>query len=131
MRSSLHASYMHTEVEHNTNNLAIIVTPSAPVSPSYTVTSHATTSFSVLLEWARPLSDGGVGISNYTATLRSPYSLHTYISTQNKLYLMLLYNQMHTLQIIATNCAGEGPPANISNIYSGTSYALPRALCNI
>ncbi|CAI8049546.1 hypothetical protein GBAR_LOCUS27279, partial [Geodia barretti] len=34
--------------------------------------------YGVLLEWTRPQSDGGLGISNYTTTLRSLYSLHTH-----------------------------------------------------
>ncbi|CAI8049548.1 Sushi, von Willebrand factor type A, EGF and pentraxin domain-containing protein 1, partial [Geodia barretti] len=103
------------------------VAPSSPLSPIYTTTHHDIETFTVLLEWTRPQSDGGLGISNYTTTLRSLYSLHTHVGRRNNLYLTLLYNQMYIMQITATNCGGMGPPANITNIYS-VSCGLPDLL---
>ena len=97
----------------------LTVAPSSPLSPVYTTTHHNIETFTVLLEWTRPQSDGGLGISNYTTTLRSLHSLHTHVGRRNKLYITLHYNQMYIMQNTATNCGGMGPPANITSIYSG------------
>ena len=93
-----------------------IVPPSAPISPYYTID---VSSFSVLLEWSYPCSNGGVGISNYTTTLKASHTLHTYVERGTTLPLSLLYNKMHTAQIAAMNCVGIGPPAYVNNIYAG------------
>ncbi|CAI8037390.1 hypothetical protein GBAR_LOCUS20910, partial [Geodia barretti] len=103
------------------------VAPSSPLSPVYTTTHHDIETFTVLLEWTRPQSDGGLGISNYTTTLRSLHSLHTHVGRRNKLYITLHYNQMYIMQNTATNCGGMGPPANITSIYS-VSCGLPDLL---
>ena len=84
------------------------VPPSEPLYPFYTITSHDTSSFSILLEWTRPQSDGGLGITNFTITLRVAYSVHTHVETSNKLHLALLYNLEYAVEIVAANCAGYG-----------------------
>ena len=97
------------------------VPPSAPLFPIYTIIYRNIATFTVFVEWTIPQNDGGLGITNYTATLRAPFSQHTYhVDVSDKLYIALFYNKMYVLQISATNCGGIGPTANISNIYSGS-----------
>ena len=100
------------------------VAPSAPVNPKYTIISNDTASFYVLFEWMRPLSDGGLVVTNYTTMLRLPDSLLTFVGTQTRFYIALMYNQLYSLHITATSCAGEGPPVNISNIHHGSQSLL-------
>ena len=84
-----------------------IVPPSAPISPYYTIISYDVSSFSVLLEWSYPHSNDGVGISNYTTTLKASHTLHTYVERGTTLPLSFLYNKMHTAQIAAMNCVRD------------------------
>ena len=88
----------------------------------YTVTSHDTGSYTVLLEWEKPDDGGGLKISNYTTTLRVAHSVHTHVETSNNLYLTLLYNQRYSIQIVAANCAGYGQPVYIPKVSEGNNY---------
>ena len=84
------------------------------MSSVYTITSFEISSVSLQLEWERPQSDGGLGISNYTTTLRGTSSQHIYNEMGYKLFFKLLYMEHYSLQLYAANCAGYSPPVNIS-----------------
>ena len=92
----------------NSNDLlaCFSVAPSAPVNPKYTIISNDTVSFLCFFEWIRPLSDGGLVVTNYTTMLKSPDSLLIYVGAQTRLYIALMYNQLHSLHTTATSCAG-------------------------
>ena len=93
--------------------MCFLVPPSVPLYPVYTVTSHDTSSFLILLEWTKPQSNGGLGVKNYTTTLRVANSVHTYVETSDKLYLSLFYNLRYTVKIVAANCAGYSLPEHV------------------
>ena len=125
MRLILLVSCISMEVSESDNyfmcmkSFCCIVPPSEPLYPFYTTTSHDTSSFSILLEWTRPQSDGGLGITNYTITLRVAYSVHTYVETSNKLHLTLLYNLIYAVEIVAANCAGYGRFNYLPSVHEG------------
>ena len=93
--------------------------PSAPTSPSYSILSYGVYTFTVLLEWDNPISDDGLGVSYYTTTVQTFHSLQTYVQQGNTLYFSLIYNQAYTVDIIAANCKGHGPPIHVTDLYEG------------
>ena len=95
MKVHLHASCINMEVSSSSCMYRLYcscfsVAPSAPVNPKYTIVSNDTASFYVLFEWMRPLSDGGLVVTNYTTILRSPDSLLTSVGAQTRSYIALM-----------------------------------------
>ena len=95
--------------------------PSVPLSLLHNIEAYGTANYSVIVQWEAPNDTGGVDISNYTTTLHTLHREHVYTEQMNFLHLILLYNQVYTFQVVATNCMGTGPPVYLAGVYSSKS----------
>ena len=84
--------------------------------------------FTIAVQWESPVNDGGVGIDNYNYILTGPgitvpltlFFDETLIAT-----LTLSYNEMHMVNITASNCAGESTASGVT-IYEGMNTVTLR-----
>ena len=71
------------------------------------------------MQWESPASDGGVGTDNYTLTGAGITAPLTVLSNGPLMAtLTLSYNEMHMVNITASNCAGEST-ASVVTIHEG------------
>ena len=99
--------------------ISFSASPSAPLSLSYSIESHDIASYLVTVEWQPPGDSGGIGVSNYTTTLRTSHKLHIYTEREQYLHhLSLLYNQMYSFEVFASNCMGLGSSAFLIDVYA-------------
>ena len=102
--------------------------PSSPQNGRSGDVGYSICDFSVSVEWESPASDGGVGIDSYTLTGAGITAPLTVLSNEPLMAtLTLSYNEIHVVNITASNCAGEST-ASLVTIREGT-YLLYVAIC--
>jgi len=75
------------------------------------------------VQWQSPLDDGGAPVDNYTVTVSSgPITLTT---TTTNATVTILYNVMHTVSIVATNCNGSSSAVMETNQAIGSNVHIP------
>ena len=68
----------------------------------------------VVIEWIPPTDDGGAGVDNYTINISPFTQLSATDATSTTVTITVDYNVNYTLNIVATNCAGNSVPDNHS-----------------
>ena len=93
--------------------------PSVPQSTSITSPAYRLSDFTTVVQWGSPGRDGGVGIDSYTLTGAGITAPLTVLSNEPLMAtLTLSYNEMHMVNITASNCAGEST-ASVVTIHEG------------
>ena len=85
--------------------------PSPPVNLQYTITTTASDSVIVRLDWDPPLDDGGVAITHYQISVDMSEPV---ITTDTVATFTLNSTGEHLVQVRAVNCAGVSDDASVN-----------------
>ena len=109
------------------NDKAIISCSLEPLSPlNFIIMSeyHNTTETTVSLTWEQPQLPAGV-TDNYTIYFLAPtfYEPNIYLGVIPPWNVTVAHNTQYSVNVTATNCAGESQPSNIILNYGETIIA--------
>ena len=78
---------------------------------------------SILLQWDPPVNSGGTPVDNYTITVTGPTTqeLTSQVTTAT---ITVMYNEMYTLNVRTSNCAGSSSESTTTNIFEGIKISF-------
>lgn len=77
---------------------------------------------SIILQWAPPVDSGGTSVNNYTITVSGP-TMQELISLGPTANITVVYNEMYTVNVRASNCVGSSGSAT-ANIFEGKDHVV-------
>ena len=98
--------------------------PSSPVNLTSSVQQYARSNVSIILQWNPnpPVDSRGTSVDNYTITVTGP-TMQELISLGPTANIIVVYNEMYTVNVRASNCVGSSTSAT-ANIFQGKDHVF-------
>ena len=96
--------------------------PSSPVNLTSSVQQYARINVSIILQWNPPVDSGSTSVDNYTITVTGP-TIQELTSLRPTANITVVYNEMYTVNVRASNCVGSSTSATAS-IFQGKDHVF-------